>query len=370
MNIILAGAYSPETAAPAPVKIARILFNRFLSLGHSVDYVTYFDDGRKYGRLEKLFGRENISFHTIRLGIVPMMKFIIEKKPQLIQLINAESFYLFIFLLKPFMRFKIAYYNHSLISYTFRHYNNFGPMQTSRFRLIEFIVLHYSDLIFVFTDRDARYLKIYNRIKSSALRKVQHGANSPGVCKYDFKNYGVIKIVTVGSLRRKEKNLAGLLKNLADSGRQISLTVCTPDTENYTENIPANIELKIVYGLSGHKLMREFVRNDLFVLNSSYESFSLSLLEAMSAGMIFLVTNRTGLTEYFSEEFRMMIYPYKNNAVFLLKLNYLICLSAEAKNNLSEHIRLWAAEFTLEKSVRQVLENYDRCLSKSLGAAS
>ena len=143
MKILFLGAYSESDIVLAPIKVGRELFKNLSIRRMNNAYLCYFDDGRKYNRIQKLFGFEKVNEKVFRSGIFPLLIFIIKFKPDIIQIVNADAFYLPIFILKPILKFKLAYLSHSIISYSIKNFLQLSCYHKLRFKIIEKIVLKF-----------------------------------------------------------------------------------------------------------------------------------------------------------------------------------------------------------------------------------
>jgi hypothetical protein len=58
MKVMFFGNYEKGEVLLAPTIVAKAIFNNFSKLNHSAIYICYFQDGSKYSRFQKLFGKE------------------------------------------------------------------------------------------------------------------------------------------------------------------------------------------------------------------------------------------------------------------------------------------------------------------------
>jgi len=116
--------------------------------------------------------------------------------------------------------------------------------------------------------------------------------------------------------------------------------------------------------LSELEFRKELVNNDIFILPSKYESFSISLLEAMSTGILFLASNRVGLTERFHKEMTGLIFQKNNSQQLLERINYFLDLKNEQKIQLSLNILNFTKNYSWKIIAEDISQHYQQLLSE------
>ena len=303
MKILFLGEYDSSEIIPAPIKVGKELFKEFKKVGHQIYYLPYYQDGTIYSRIQKFFGFEKITKNVYRTGIFPLIFFVIKFRPQVIQLITPAIYYVFLLPLRFFLKFKIIYSNHSIISIINEKYSKLRHYDKARFRLIEKLVFEYSDKIFVLSELESRFLRMCLKISEERIEIVRNGITLYNINK-EYTDYAtIVKLITVGSIVRKEKGIEFLINTLGRLHKPVELTICNYENQErlklkYTENV----KIIIKSPLNENNLREEIIKHDLFITPSEYEPFNISLLEAMNTGIIILASSRVGLTERFSEE--------------------------------------------------------------------
>lgn len=367
MKIIFIGAYTDADITLAPIKVGRELFDNISLHGINTVYLCYYDDGGKYSRIQKLFGFEKVKERVFRSGIFPLLLFVIKYKPDVIQIINSEAFYLPVFFLKPISKFKIAYLSHSIISYSIKNYLQISCYKKLRFRIIEWIVLRQADIFEVLSKVESRFLTRYLKVKNEKIKIVENGINLLGIKKKYIGNSDIIKIIFVGSVNRKEKSFDFLLGALTGLKNEIILNVF--NYESQTEDnleIPENVQLILGEPQNEIDLRKEFCKNDILIVSSSHESFGLSLLEGMDTGILFISTDRVGLTERFPESFKQFVIPSGNIQKLKDKILGLHNLDDVKKNTLSESISNFPMQFRWDKIAFRYLNLFDEMSRKKI----
>jgi glycosyltransferase involved in cell wall biosynthesis len=363
MKVLFLGAYNKAEIVLAPIKVGRELFKHISAKGVNSVYLCYFDDGSKYTRIQKFFGFEKISDKVYRCGILPFILFTIKYRPDIIQIITPDAFYLPIYLLKCIRKFKIAYLSHSLNSYSLKNFLEINCYNKFRFKIIEKITLSYSDILQILTKSQARFITKYLKVKSEKIRIVDIGTNRSEIKKKYFETSDNIKIICVGSLKRKEKSFEFLMEALSKIDYRIFLSIYSYEIqEKGAIQIPANVELNLGRPLNELELRKEFCNNDLFIIPSRTDSFPLSLLEAIETGILFISTDRVGLTERFPKLFTRFVVPYGNTDKLKDKILELHQLDCVEKNKFTEAIREFTVEYTWEKISDKYIKMYREIL--------
>lgn len=363
MKVFFIGSYDSSDIVPAPVKVAKNLFENLKVHLQDIKFITYFEDGSIYSRRQKLFGKEILSGSIYRMGIFPLIIFIIKNKPDIIHLTNAAAFYLVVFLLKPFSGFKVIYTFHSIIKYNLKYYNNFNTRLRYRFLLIEKIVSKYSDCLFVLNKNDKQYVQQYYSVPPGQIVVIDNGvADMPFKKKY-YNNNGETKIIFVGDWSKKEKGFDILLESLAKINKNFLLTVCYGSgTKKYNASFPSNVEVKFRSALNELELRKEFVKNDIMIVPSRYESYGLALLEAMNSGLLFICFDSVGLAERLPEELRLFVVPQNEQLKMGEKISFVINLSNEEKNLFSKRIIDFSNRCTWSEIAKDYFKKYQNVI--------
>ena len=292
-----------------------------------------------------------------------MILFIIKFKPDLIQITTADAFYLPIFFLKPVLKFKTAYLSHSIISYSLKNFLQVNCYHRLRFRTIEKIVLKYSDILELLSKVEARFSTRFLKVKSDKIRIVDNGIYPSGIIKKYADENDIIRIIFVGSITRKEKSFNFLLDALSEIHSQINLSVYSYEQQEKGDiKIPSNVQLNLGKPIMELELRKEFCKNDLFIIPSQSDSFPLSLLEAMDSGILFITSDRVGLTERFPESFKRFIVPYWNKEKLKDKILELHYLDTSTKNQLTKNIRDFSSEYHWDRVADQYFKLYSEWL--------
>jgi len=365
MKVLFLGAYSESPIVLAPIKVGKELFKNISSSDISSVFLCYFDDGNKYTRIQKLFGFEKIYDRVYRCGILPFILFTIKFKPDLIQIVTPDAYYLLLFLLKSILKYKVAYLSHSIISYNLKNFLQINCYQKLRLKTIEKVAYRYSDLLQMLAKTQARFVTNYLNVNQSNIRIVNNGITPLGYKKKYSEASKKIKIICIGSLSRKEKGFGFLFETLSKIEKPVSLSIYGYELQEKVEmKIPASVQLNLGKPSDEIELRKEICNHDFFIIPSKTDSFPLALLEAMETGILFISTNRVGLTERLPKPFKRFVIPYGNTENLKNKILELHNLDNAVKNNLAGEIREFTKEFTWEKISDQYIKLYTELLDR------
>jgi glycosyltransferase involved in cell wall biosynthesis len=359
------GNYEKGEVLPAPTIVAKAIFNKFSKLNHSSIYICYFQDGSKYSRYQKLFGKELVEDNVYRCGIFRLFGLVLKFKPDIIHLSTLEMFYIVLFPLKLLIKAKFIYTVHGLASYEFKHYVKKTMFLKIRAIFNEWIVLREADYIFTLSERISRFLRLYFKIKKNRILLFKNGIDSyPGIVKDYSEQIKTVKIITVGSIDREEKGYSFLLESLSILQFPIELTIISSVNggNKVFNTLPGHINLKIRGSLDNKSLRQEMVNNCIYIASARYETFSISLLESMNAGLLFIATDRVGLTDHFPKDFSPFIISYGNKIQLVKKIKELIELSLTEKKELSNKINKFSLGFEWEKVIAELENKYYQIL--------
>ncbi len=151
MKILFLGEYNSDEIIAAPIKVGKELFKEFKKAGHQIYYLPYYQDGTIYSRIQKFFGFEKITKNVYRTGIFPLIFFVIKFRPRIIHIITPGLYYIVLFPLRLFIKFKIISTIHSINRYVIPHFSKIKGYQRFRFLLIDRLLVKYSNVVFVYT---------------------------------------------------------------------------------------------------------------------------------------------------------------------------------------------------------------------------
>ncbi len=137
--------------------------------------------------------------------------------------------------------------------------------------------------------------------------------------------------------------------------------------ERELEELVESMSLSDKVRIHGYQLdVSSFLRRfDIFVLASVYEGLSMSLLEAISAGLPCVVTNVGGNTEIIEDGINGFVFRSEDQNGLINKMSHVIeNLQSFGMENIREKAReTFRAKFSVEKMIERHQDMYERHLS-------
>jgi glycosyltransferase involved in cell wall biosynthesis len=357
MNIYFIGDYKDSYNKDSAVLVTAGLFETLLRKGIPVKYITYFREGSKYSRYQKLFSSEQIDTNSFRFGLFPMLIYVFRHRPDIIYLLNLEFFTVPIILLKFILRYKIIYIAHGLNIYEITHFKKFPYFLNLKNKIAEYLNFKIADTIIALSVKTSRLITYCYKLNPAKIRILNNGITLNLSIRKEIKDNksALLKIATVGSTVRKEKGIDFLLEALCSTGYKIELNVFGEKSDS-VKTINKNLVTMNCYPvMEKEKMFEEIIKNDIFVSASSYEHFNLSLLEAMNLGMLFISSDRVGLTERFDSSLLKFVYRYNDRKEFIEKLNMVVNLPLEDKIYFSSLNIKFSRDYSWDKISEQYI---------------
>jgi len=298
--IVFAGRYNDSEILSGPEKVAKRIFHHCAKENEAV-FVQYFFDGRKYGTFKKLFGKEitvnEDNSKIITLGIIRIIYFFLFNKFEIIHLITFERFAFIFYLLKFFTKAKYIFSVHGIVTFGNYELKNTPRLYRFKDKICEKVFFKYSDVIIMpspnYIDLTDKYFK-YDKTKVQII---------PNGCDIEFHN-----------VKRAERNNYEL--NIAFQTDKIGFDFSYRFLINGLTHIKSKINLFAIGESDINELIKKdfpiikknkmltyiyakFLSDtDIFLSINKYDTFSISALEAMAAGVIVILTKETGLASF------------------------------------------------------------------------
>ena len=313
MKIALIGRYEEGEIVAGPERVARELFSELRRKNFQVVFIEYFFSGYKNSSVyKKIFGKEFLNGHSIvRLGILPLLLFIIKEKFKIIHIVNLQRFILFIFLIKPFIKSNFIATLHGFSKYEIPKRNYWTKRYCIDLWVEKLIVKTCRLLIFpskllyeIFNNHyiitDGKYRIIPNGVSEIFNRQP---INFPPI-----KNS--IKLVFYNGFNKSlNKEPVELLLLLNEVKINIELYIVG---EKFEFNTNKKIELNFV-GLKAPKELIDFLSDKHFVIKSkAIDTFSIFIAECMCLGLIPIINENVGIRDFIKENENGFIYDSRS----------------------------------------------------------
>ena len=172
---------------------------------------------------------------------------------------------------------------------------------------------------------------------------------------------------------QKRKNITGVLDAIALTPRlrEYKYVIAGLIPENQLKELKQQIaKLKlqncvILLGyVSEHQLVSLYQNAEFFIYPSLYEGFGFPVLEAMASGCPVITSNNSSLTEITPDK-KWLINPL-NVDDMAKKMKEIISLSEEGIKSLKERNRVFAQQFTWDKTAKEMLDVFNSLKPKSV----
>jgi glycosyltransferase involved in cell wall biosynthesis len=340
MKIAYIGEFSFSESMHGPAKVGKRISQLSASV-HDVIFIRYFLYKEKNWIFKKLFGKRvdyvnGLKVYTV--GIFPLLRLLFEFKPDIIHGIVFLPFYQIIFPFKRFLKAKVLYTVNGVVKYESRNFLDVSLYYRFRVGSCEKTYINGSDLLFVLSEQELKVLQEeYKTLDLKKVRFIYNGVDEIFYKTPSSRSDSILKVVFPPLTNRKEKGLVFF--------KEIIEQVTTPIEVYLSDSIAHNtkfsnpkIEVKTFSMMTTPELARFWSDKDVVVLPGVYETFSISVAEAMVAGVIPIVSENVGLSRYIKSYENGLVFKLDNTAVaasFLDKLS----LSFDLRKKLSGKAR-------------------------------
>lgn len=308
MKIVYLGRYNKSELLSGPEKVAKRIFSEH-ARNNITYFIQYFFDGKTHGLRQKLFGIDSETIDggskIYTAGIFQVYKLLKKIQPDIIHIINYERFTLAAIIYKFFNKVKIIYNEHGVIAYENEIKNN-SYIYRLKDKFCEKRLLNNSDKI-VFVSEQA--LDIAEKYYSFNENKCVILAN------------GVDKIFN----SMPEKDFSLRLKAVINYPNKLYAGGFNFLNNCITKHNP-EIELFVICGdeliipgafkkaipMLPEQLHDFYSDKHIFFSLNSYDTFSISTAEAMSCGLIPVVTKQTGISRFIEHGINGYLVDYGN----------------------------------------------------------
>jgi len=312
MKIALIGRYGDGEIVAGPERVARELFRDLKNKNHQVVFIEYFFSGYKNSSLyKKLFGSEISNNSVYTLGVVPLIRMLLKERFAIVHIINSQRFVLVLFLVRWMIKWKLVATLHGFMRYEIPE----GKFWNNKYfidLLVEKFILFKCDLIVFPSNLLCETFTNYYKISKDIYKIIPNG-----VSKIYFGNPAFIpkiehsiKLVFYnGFTGAINKGIDELLMLLSNINFKIELYILGKRSEFKACN---NVEVNFV-GVMDHPDLINLYRDKHFVIKSpAFEPFSIFVAECMSVGLIPILNENVGISDFIEHEVNGFIYLCKS----------------------------------------------------------
>ncbi|MFC2093352.1 glycosyltransferase family 4 protein [Bacteroidota bacterium] len=308
-KVLYVGRYNSDEILTGPEKVAKRIFHLKAKFDKTT-FVEYFFDGKQYSYFIKLFGKTNVGVINyspiLRLGIIRLLFFVFNYKPDIIHIITFERFAALLFIFKLFKKIRYIYNVHGVIIHENVHFRDVKWFQKIKDYVAEKIFLRFSNDVFVLSDTCKELIKKYYKLENNKFNNIDNGIDlefheASSMRKYKTNNS--LKLVFIADIVRKEKGFYFFKSTLEEINFPIDLYIVDKkDTIDNFEFINKKINVYSYDKMCPSELAEFFKDKDVFVSSSFYEPYSISAVEAMASGLVPIFTYETGASKHIIDE--------------------------------------------------------------------
>lgn len=301
MKTFLLGRYNPDEDLSGPEKAAKRLFHHLSAMDTSISFCTYFFSGADAGRWNKLFGMKHITGRNMAkvccTGLFPLLHMLYTERPAVVHLVNYEHFFAFILLAKPFLKFKVVYTAHGLAAYE-------APMRKHersllyRFKdyLAERIIYQLADAVCFVSSQQQQLAQSVLLPFHASTSIIPNGVDQ--IVPVQKQKSASNNLLFVGNPNRAEKGFPFLLEIISRLKTSVTLHIISNETYSQPVLIPDNVSVRYHNRMQSGAFIAFLGDIDIILLTSNYETFSIATAEAMTAGVVPIVTAQSGISSY------------------------------------------------------------------------
>lgn len=331
LNIVYIGRYNKSGMLSGPEKVAKRIFE-YHSMKNKTCFIQYFFDGSKAGLIKKLFGFDEEVIDggskIYTAGLFKVYSILKKLRPDIIHIITFERFAIIAVLYKFFNKVKIVYNEHGVIAYENEIKDN-GYFYSIKDRFCEKRLLHSVDKIVFVSEQALNLAEKYYKISETKCVILANGIDSV-FNKHATKDYsGKIKAVILFPNKLYDSGLEFLLDFYLEHKPEFEFYVITdsdivlPESFFKTKPMPPK------------ELITFYNDKHFFLALNSYDTFSISTAEAMSCGLIPVVTEETGISRFIENGVNGFSVKYGKIASVKKVIDDISDLSSEEKKEMS-----------------------------------
>lgn len=300
-EVIFAGSYNSGEKLSGPEKVAKRLF-KFYTQNHKSVFIDYFLDGKKYGITRKTFGHDSIQevngSPVLKLGLFRLILTVFKCRPKIIHLITYERFYSVLFFFRPFLGYKIIYNVHG-IRVVENEINGLNVPDSLRRKdkSCEKLYFNRADKLLFLSQNSVALASKYYKFDNSKIEIVENGVDEIFHKTSENKSVSnILKIVFAGEVVNKLKGFDFLYSALQKLNFPVELYIVSDSKVDSDSS--DNIKMFFSKRMDTIDFANFLKDKNIYISASENDSFSITAVECMSAGLIPILTNQTGSSRF------------------------------------------------------------------------
>jgi len=364
LKLCFVGRFNRSELFRGPEKVARRIAETMATLGHSVFFYEYYFSGETHGYWMKLFGYECIQrsdrLVVFRIGLFPFMLAMIRRRFHLVHIITYERFAIVSFLAKLIHRTPILFTVHGIVRHQYATFQR-SPANIIRIKdsICEFILLKFTDMIYFLSDDYISIALRYYSIPRNKIVLIANGIDDAfSRAERDTPEpKSIVSIVFIGEPSRIEKGFDYFLRGLEHCSSRASVFVVCENNQYTALQLKNGITVTYLRKMATTDYAEFLSDKDIYVGASSCESFSISAVEAMSSGLVPIVTRETGMARFIEHGKNGFLINYGDELDLARCIDLLITHTA-LRNELSGNARLITTTLSWKSIGEEYLRNY------------
>lgn len=293
---------------------------------------------------------QNENGRIISGGVIPFIKHLARENYDLIHMIVTRNYMALVALLSFIHRTKTVVTFHDTLN--FPSLPSFKISEIKLF-LVKWVLFKASNMLFVYNEIDVEL--ITQKFPERKIHFIKNGVESE--C-FDHFNEGKNKstLLFSGGKKRLYKGYEFLLSSLAQTRQKIRLLTCGDDEGK-------NISKNDLGELSPADFLKILTEVGILIVPSSYDSFSISVLEAMAVGTPVILTNQCGVSRYLKSGEGCIIVNFGDESALARNIDLLV--SEEYRwNEFSESAKKNAKNFLWQHIIFDYKNHYSILVDK------
>lgn len=361
LKIIFVGRYNSGEVLTGPEKVAKRIYSELQDETDSV-FIEYFFDGSKYSIWQKLFGKEKTigsqNQRIFRIGIVSMFFFAVRFRPYLVHIFSFERFSVIFIMLKIFLRYKISYTINGTVAFENSNFQkNISLGLSIKDRIAEWFLMKFSDKLFFLSEHSINITRKYYNVVNEKLILITNGVDkifNQVFINREYKEKSILNVLLVADLTRAEKGLDFFLKAIQPIKNDFVFNIIG-------ENLITGDQIKYNSKMPTDEFAKFLLNQDIFISSSFFDTFPITSLEAMAAGVIPILTKETGVSRFIVNGENGFVYSYGDDdslRKYLIKLKN----DSQLRHKLMQNAAKIFNKFQWEDISKKYLEIFYRML--------
>lgn len=315
MKIVLLGRLHEGEISFGPQKVAQQLYLHLLKNNINVEFIEYYFKIYKDSTwFNRFFGYEVFADNVKRLGIIRLFIYLLRTQPDVIHIITLERFILSVFLYKFLLRSKFIVTFHSILKYELSKRKN-KPTNYGKFKdyFLEHLAIKYSDHIVFVSEILSSLALTYYKIEKAKISIIPNGidrifSESSHIKSIDLSNG--LNIVFYNGRDEIDRGFEQLLLTLEKVNVPVNLYVL--EGKKQIAERKTFLEIHYVEMIPHNKLPEFLSKMHIVIKSNVIDSFPIFVGECMSMGLIPVLSNKIGISEYIVNGVNGFVYNSEN----------------------------------------------------------